>query len=109
MSNRLKRNWPLLLLLEKASPKLRNELLSDLESSQDFCKLIEEIFSNLIKGNILLSREAERKVRAERKLCKELATFQKLFKTKPSRKKKIKQAGGFLPFLLPLINNMLTD
>lgn len=107
MSEKIKQNLPLLLLLEKSSPKLRGQLLKDLASSQDFCKLVEEIFFNMIKGNIKLSKEAERKVRKERKLCLLLSTLRKSVKSKLQRERALKQSGGFLPFLLPAIFELL--
>ena len=105
MSELLKRNWPLLLLLEKVTPKLREELLVGLAESDEFCKLIEEIYHNVIKGHVKLPKEVEQKVRAKKKLCLCLSTLRK--STKSKRKLALKQSGGFLPILLPLIWEIL--
>jgi hypothetical protein len=105
MSVTLKKNWPLLLLLEKVTPKLRGQLLSGLAESDDFCKIIEEIYTNVIKGNLQLPKAADAKVRAKKKLCLCLSTLRK--STKSKRKLALKQSGGFLPILLPLIWEIL--
>ena len=106
MSAKLKQAWPLLLLLEKTTPKFRKLLLEDLASNLDFCALVEEIFRNVIKGNVKLSKEAQSILQQKRTLCKSIEQFKR---TLPQKKKRsvLIQTGGFWPLLIPLLAEFL--
>lgn len=111
MSEKLKRSWPLLLLLQKVKPKLRKILLEDLADNPEMCVVIREIFVNYLNGNIKLSQSEREKLKRYSKLCKLMASKSK----RKQRKKTFKQVGGLplLPLLInaaiPIITSLLTN
>lgn len=111
MSETLKRTWPLLLLLEKVSPKLRNTLLAELADNPEVCYALREVFHNFLQGNIKVPKEQAVKLKRHMKTCQQISRMKKDLKTSAKRKKALLQVGGFLPILIkaaiPLITSLL--
>ena len=101
MSEDIKRIWPVLLLLEKSSPKLRVRLLQDLIENKSFRNFLEEIFINVEGDTFKFSSEDELKLKKKNKVIKALTDIPKNYKTKAKRKVAATQIGGFLPILIP--------
>lgn len=113
MSESLRRTWPLILLLEKVSPKLRKALLAELSNNKELCLVLREIIYNYLNGNIKLSKEEAVKVKRHLKTCNKISNMKKDLKSASQRKKALVQAGGFLPILIkaaiPLITSLLLN
>ena len=101
MSEDIQRIWPVLLLLEKSSPKLRVKLLQDLIENKSFRNFLEEIFINVEGDTLKLSSENEAKLKKKKKIIKALTDIPKNYKSKAKRKQAATQIGGFLPILIP--------
>lgn len=99
MSEKLRRSWPLLLLLQKVKPRLRKVLMQDLAENPDMCHVVRELFVNYMNGNIKLSKQDQKKLKKHMRLCRAMSGKA----SKKQRKKTIKQIGG-LPILPMLIN-----
>ena len=96
MSARLKRNFDLLKVLNKASPKQRQAILDT--SKNDLIQCIAEIIQNLLQGNVKLSTVQKSKLKKYKSVLRTIANK----KTKIADKKKLLlvQKGGFLSALL---------
>lgn len=98
MSERLRRNAPLLRALHRATPATRKRILHT-HCSADFINCISECCKNLIKGNVSLTPAQKETLRRKHKSIHTLT----LKKVPKKQKKKIIQSGGFLGAILSTI------
>lgn len=104
ISNKLRNNINHLKILgEIKNKQLREKCLNDLSNKKEICDCLSEICFNIAKGNIQLGSREKKKLRKFQRL---IFSFAK--KTK-SHQKNIKQTGGFLPYLLPIISSLAAD
>ena len=107
MSARLRRNLALLKMLATASPQQRKAILCS--ASDDLVAAISEIALNTLKGNVPISERQFRLLKKKRQLIKRLSNKRASI---VSKKKLVKQSGGFIGSLLgiaiPLITSLLT-
>jgi hypothetical protein len=71
--------------------------------SKDFCKVIIEIVSNLLKGNLRLSKETKQLLEKYKSQLRQLICVNRSL----DDKKTIIQSGGFLKELLKIIGPTL--
>ena len=108
MSERIRRNLPLLKLLIKTPICQRKAILC--AASDDLITALSEIALNTLKVNIALTPQQVRVLKKKHRLIKSLSN-----KRVPLRRKKhlVKQSGGFLGpllgFAVPLITSLLTN
>jgi len=103
MSRRLKDQKELLKMLAKVGPKERKKLLAG--ASEETVKCICECALNTLKSNVSLNEDQFRKLRRHKHTLRYLADRRVSLSNK---KKKVKQAGGFLiPLLVPIIGTIL--
>jgi hypothetical protein len=102
MSDRLRRNAPLLRVLHRSSPTARKRILKS-HCSGDFINCICECVKNILKGNVPLTVSQKEALRRKRKTLHQLA----LKKTSKRKKEKIVQSGGFLGAILGPIVSIL--
>ena len=105
MSERLKRNAPLLRALYHAKPAKRKTILK--HSSADFIRSLCEISLNVLKGNIPLSDAQYKKLKKQKTTLKLLAN--KKIGIKRKHKALVKQSGGFLLPLLSVVAPIVGD
>ena len=105
----IQRIWPVLLLLEKSSPKLRVRLLEDLIENKSFRSFLEEIFINVKGDTLKLSSEDEKKLKKKKKIVDLLTDIPKNYKTKAKRKLAARQVGGFLQILIPALISIIGE
>jgi hypothetical protein len=98
MSERLRRNAPLLRALHRANPTDRKRILHK-HCSADFINCVSEICKNLIKRCVPLSSHQKEQLRRRHKTIHKLT----LKKVSKKQKKKIIQSGGFLGAILSTI------
>jgi hypothetical protein len=99
MSDRLRRNAPLLRILHKAGPAVRRRLLHA-HCTKDFINCVCECTKNIIKGNVNLTPSQKESLRRRKNTLHQLV----LKKVSLKKKKKIIQSGGFLGAILgPII------
>ena len=104
MSERLRRNAPILRALHRASPAARKRFLRT-RCNQDFINCICECAKNVLKGNVPLTASQRSGLRRRKKTLHLLA----LKKTPLLKKKKLIQSGGFLGLLIPAIVSVLSS
>ena len=95
MSARLKRNFGLLKVLQKASPKQWKALLKNASNELVLC--IAEIVSNVLKGNVKVNAKQHAQLRKYKRVLRTL--INKRISVK-SKKRLLSQKGGFLSALL---------
>ena len=95
MSTRLKRNFKLLKLLQKASPKKRKLILHN--ASSDLVLCIAEIIDNVLRGHVNMPKKKLKQLSKYKKVLRSVAN-----KKVPvnSKRKILNQRGGFLSALL---------
>lgn len=102
MSQRLKRNFPLLMWLCRAKPKAAKSVLKVVD--RDVLETIGECCVNVLKGNVPLTPSQKKR------LYKHRSTLRRLASTKRASdkvKRGLVQKGGFLgSLLLPLISTL---
>ena len=107
MSARLRRNLALLKMLVTASPQQRKAILC--AASDDLVAAISEIALNTLKGNVPISESQFRVLKKKQQLIKKLSSKRGSIY---SKKKLVKQSGGFIGALLgiaiPLITSLLS-
>ena len=105
--NRLRRNGPILRLLQKAPTSLQKSILD--KASPELIRCICDCVHNVLQGNVSLSRYYKNKLsRHKTKLLK--LTDRKVALKK---KKRLVQTGRFLPLLqsalAPVISGVLSN
>ena len=92
------------LLTKCIKNKIRRNYLIDF-ANKDELKAISEVMLNVLSGNIKLTPKILRKLKRERHYIRKL-THKKI----PDIQKKriLKQKGGFLPLILPLVGTVLS-
>ena len=95
MSARLKRNFNLLQVLQKAPPKQRKAILST--ATRDLVLCISEIVDNILKGNLKLTKKQVARLKRYKNVLRNMANKKVSTKTK---QKLLSQKGGFLSALL---------
>ena len=95
MSARLKRNWELLRVLQKARKSQRSAIIR--HSTDDLVLAICEIVLNVLNGTVKLSSAQRKKLVAYKKVLRSVAD--RKLKT-VSKKRLLVQKGGFLPAIL---------
>lgn len=106
MSNLLRKQMPLIQAICKSNPTTKRKLLSTLSDNKDFYSAVSEICLNICKGNVKLSSKIKNQLKPY-KSC--IINFAGKTKCVQKRKKLIKQSGGFLSIVLPIIASVLTD
>ena len=92
---RLKRNFDLLKVLQKAPAKQRKAIL--VNSTGDLILCIAEIIQNILQGNVKINKAQKNKLQKYKSVLRNIASK----KTKVAAKKKLLvQKGGFLSALL---------
>ena len=95
MSARMKRNWDLLRVLQKAPKAQRDAIIRS--SSDDLVLAICEIIVNVLNGTVRLTPAQRKKLTIYKKILRSVADR----KLKSSTKKRLLiQKGGFLPAIL---------
>jgi len=106
MSERLHKNVKILCAIAaNKNSKSRKTQLNHICEDADIASCLREICKNLVNNRIPLQAGHVKKLRKHKKLIRELA------KKKNSKKKKkelVKQSGGFLPVLLPIVASLLS-
>ena len=102
MSARLHRHANFLRQLHRASPKQRSKLVKK-HCDGEFVGCITECVKNLLKGNVPLNPAQKKKLKAKKKVLRQIA----LKKTSLRKKQKLIQSGGFLGALLGPIVSVL--
>ena len=90
----------LLRVLSHCKPKIRNTILKNCED--DLIHIICDCVYNVVKGNV-----PQEKVN---KLARHKTSLIKLTKKVPIKEKRkilLQKGGGFLPFLLPLVDPLI--
>ena len=95
MSARLKRNWHLLHVLDKAKPQQRKAILKT--ANNDLVIAICEIVDNVLRGTVKLTPAQRKKLRRYKSALRILADKKICCKDK---KGLVIQNGGFLPLVL---------
>lgn len=101
MSDRLKKNFEKLRLINESSPKMRKRILSNCKPDLLCC--LCECAMNVLKGNVPLKKSQKSKLSRFRHMLRKLA----LKKTGVKIKKRIVQTGGFLGALLTPVLSFL--
>lgn len=105
MSRRLKEQKEILKMLAKADSKKRKKILE--ESGDETLKCICECALNTLKSNVPLT---EAQFRCLRRHKRTLRYFADKRVSLSNKRKKVKQAGGFLiPLLVPIIGSILAS
>jgi hypothetical protein len=108
MSARIRRNFPLLLLLVNASPQQRQAILAT--ATDDLITAISEIAKNTLKGRIPLTSYQITALKKKKAVVKKLCNKRIAVKTK---RKLVAQSGGFIGSLigitLPLLSGLLSS
>jgi hypothetical protein len=94
MSQRIKKHAETLMIMKKACPKLRKELIK--RAGKDLIFALCECSLNVLNGNVKLQTGQKKKLKRHCKGLRSLADK----KVSLSKKKKILQTGGILPALL---------
>jgi hypothetical protein len=99
MSKNFKRNFSLLKILSKSSPKTRKEII--LRGNKSLIFAVCEACFNCLKGNIRFEKRKREKLRKYRKQFKDLISVD-CFKNNCKKQKKIiaRNSASFIPLLL---------
>lgn len=102
----LRRHLTLLKVLASSSPSQRKQLLKEV-SSEDI-KILSEVCSNILRGNIPLSSSLYEELKKHKHIIRHIA-----YKTKHKNPERLKrylrlQKGGLIP-ILPLLLSGLTS
>ena len=98
---RVLKHFTLIQALKSADPKLRVAILRS--ASDDFIKAIIEVALNVLSGNVNLPPAAVNRLRGHRTSLRNLAKCCGKTGVKRARKQLVKQKGGIIPFLIPVI------
>lgn len=100
MSARLKRNFHILQLLQKANPKYRKAILKEAPSDLILC--ICEAIDNVLQGTVKLTPIQRKKLGRYKSMLRSLSVKRSGVKKK---RELLVQKGGFLPAILaPIIS-----
>ena len=100
MSACIERNIDFMNAIEKASAYKRKRLIKS--ASADNILSLKEVAHNILRGNLKLCKNTEKKLRRHRKSIRHLAKNKSSIKTK---QKFLVQKGGFLPLMVtPLLS-----
>ena len=84
----------------------RNTILKFLLTQKPFHKALKEICQNLMKNNIPLNPVQKAKINRYSTIVTQLGNG---IKVRRKRQEMIRQAGGFLPWLIPIIASLLLN
>jgi hypothetical protein len=109
MSENLKKTFPLLWLLSNTKEPERKRLLGELATRKSVYNAVAEIANNKLKGHFdknikSLDKRQLKKLNRHDKVFGQLCCKQKCKKV---RKNLVKQTGGILPILIPLLTGIL--
>jgi hypothetical protein len=96
-----KRQALILQLLQKSKPRERVSILQGVDNKM--IRLISEMALNTLQGNIRLSPKQRKHLQRYKQILRSLAD--KRTRVGEKRRIIIRQKGGFLPILLPIIAN----
>lgn len=98
---KFKSKWPQLMELHrhKKNRKMVNSLLKSYSQDKEFCGVVRTIAKNVKNRNVLIKEPLKRKLMRHKKKIEALAR-----KGNKNQAKLVRQSGGFLPLLLPLIS-----
>jgi len=105
MAPSVKTHKAVLQVLQSAKPNLRKAILEAADKPIIFA--ICEICDNLLLGNIPLTQEQRKKLRAYRNILRQLAQKGEGWKTK--KQHLVQHGGSFLPFLLSAVASILPN
>lgn len=87
------------------STKTRNRVLNDFADNLKVYEAIREIAVNTIKRRVPLTETQKKKLRRYKKVLLSLA---KTKNSKITKKKLVRQSGGFLPLLIPIVSGLIS-
>lgn len=97
------KHHPILIALAKGDIKLQRQILR--QADESLIRLISQIAANLITGNIQLNKSQKARLQKHKFILRELRHRGTSLQQK--RKLLLKQKGGFLPFIIPLVSTAL--
>lgn len=86
------------------SKNLKKSLLHEMSKTECFYKALYEVVNNIYLGNLNFPNKTQKQLK------KFIPIMQKIHsqpKTKRKRMKMIKQTGGFISFILPILSSVL--
>ena len=92
---------PLLIALAKGDLSLQRNILKSCNDS--FIRLLAQISLNLLYGNINISASQKRRLGKYKRILRKFANRRVGSSVKAQRNLLVRQTGGFLPFILPLV------
>jgi hypothetical protein len=98
-----KRQTSILNTLSKSRPKERKTILTGVDN--DIIRILAEIALNVLHGTVRLSQAQIRRLKRHKQILRALAS--KRIPIKSKRAIVLKQRGGFLPLLLPIVASAL--
>lgn len=100
---KFREKWPMLqeLYRHKKNKKLVNVLLKSYSQDPSFCSAVRTIAKNVANRNVLIKGPLKAKLMRHKKKIAALAR-----KGNKNQAKLVRQSGGFLPLLLPLISSV---
>ena len=101
MSRRLKKNVPMLKILQYAKPSLVKQVLK--QSDNELLSVLCECCLNVLRGNVPLSTYQKKRLKFFKKTLRAAADK----KTTLARKRVLFQKGGFLRLLIPPVLSVL--
>lgn len=107
MSSKLKQAWPCLRLVSSVkTPKLRKTILSHLAKDNDFCSACREISKNIVKRKIVIKGVKARRLKRFKKL---ITALSKKKNSKGVKLKLVRQSGGWLAAVIPLVATVIGE
>ena len=94
------------ILTETKCKKLKRSILCDFSKNDKYFKAIFEIVLNLSENKMILTSHEKKK------LNKHLKILEKILKNPKCKRKRslaVKQSGGFLNILLPIVGTLITE
>lgn len=92
------------VLAKVESQKLREDLLKEFSRNPDFCRCVRELVKNAVKLNLPLTKSEKKVLDQHQKVVKGV-----LSKRRQTSRRFIKQSGGFLPILVPILATLLGE
>jgi len=103
MSTKLHKHWQIFQHISSAKPKLRDSLLEHYSKSDDFCSACREISKNIVRRKLVITGAKAEQLKKYKKSILKLAQAKN---SKQVRRKLVKQSGGWLPVVIPLISGI---
>lgn len=94
------------LFCDNKCPKIKKSLLNEMSKNDSYFKALFEIVNNIARKNVKLDTKTKKRLKKYKKLMYIILTRPK---SKVKRAKAIKQSGGFLPIVLPIIGTVIAE